>query len=178
MDIRNICPCVAGGSCTDRGVGVAHKVLLVWAEGANQRDSSTLATPAQLDEWMSSGAIVDAICDATCGSEVAMCPAFRQYLQHPTWEHIPSGRSAMRDFVKYVFATSGTAHAAVDQILREIENVLNAHGTTGSDRSRRDHRVFDAVIAAVGLCVMWFDGEIGLEALNYWRAVLTRYPIA
>jgi hypothetical protein len=53
--------------------------------------------------------------------------------------------------------------------------VLNVHGTTDSDGSRRDHRVIEEITAATSLGAMWFNGEVGLEALNYWRAVLTRF---
>jgi hypothetical protein len=87
VDIGQFCDCVAGGSCRVEGRSSAtiHRVRLWWLDPNDPRDPDTVASPAQLDAWITAGVIVGAFCP-TCDDVVINCPSFDGFLTAERWD--------------------------------------------------------------------------------------------
>jgi hypothetical protein len=87
LDIGDLCDCVAGGMCRPdtRTARTMHRIRLYWADPADTRDPDTVASPAQLDEWMTSAVIDGAWCP-TCQDDVSCCPSFNEFLTASGWD--------------------------------------------------------------------------------------------
>lgn len=86
IDIGDLCDCVAGGTCRrPPTVKTMHRVHLFWADPIDSRDPDTVASPAQLDDWIRSGVITGAFCPI-CQDGVNYCPSFSDFLRSPRWD--------------------------------------------------------------------------------------------
>lgn len=87
MDVGQLCDCVAGGMCRvdTRSATTSHSVHLWWSDPRDARDPDTIASPAHLDQWISSGVIAGAWCP-TCQDEVIQCPSFESFLTAQRWD--------------------------------------------------------------------------------------------
>jgi len=120
------CECIAGGLCRQRGPQVQHAVRLLWSHDDEPRTPQTIASPAQLDELMSAGEIVGAIC-TTCQDDVTGCPAVRPYVIDGGWELPSTGRDALRGLVRQD-PGPGDPERWIPDALAGLRYVLLIHG--------------------------------------------------
>ncbi|GAA1673603.1 hypothetical protein GCM10009765_23720 [Fodinicola feengrottensis] len=180
MDTVAICECVAGGICRSRGIDVSHSVALIWTDPNDTREPDTIVNPAQLDQLIAATEIVDATCH-TCGGEtVTACPAFAPYLQNAKWEptFCRPRRTALRSTVKEILLTAEDRITCAAELATAIATALNTHGShtiRTDDEERPGSMVNPLDYLNNPIDILWDSGDIGLEALAYWRRVLERY---